>query len=229
MEFVGILPEDAPDPRTEALARLRTVPFRVVGFEPQPSLEDLGWPGFAEGSGPAGTTELAVSLTYQLWRNPADPDDPANLADLDERVRASLDEVPPWPRPEWLVAQVERMRYAQLWEAVRTSWHRAPSEFTTLERQLVDHVNHLLMNRFRAELGLGPAGPIVETGWRAATNAVRGGLTTTLDGESVAAVELDTDPFVYGIGFELEPGVVVTAAVPRADLDHVRLAFARVT
>lgn len=64
---------------------------------------------------------MTVSMSATLWRNPVNKSDPVNLADLDEATRRALDEVPPWPRPAWLVESVERMRYPMLWEAVQTT------------------------------------------------------------------------------------------------------------
>jgi hypothetical protein len=42
-------------------------------------------------------------------------------------------------------------------------------------------------------------------------------------------VEVDTDPFVYGIGAELAGGGVVTAVLPRAELEHLQIEFSRRT
>ncbi|WP_127794451.1 hypothetical protein [Agromyces sp. LHK192] len=243
MHFAGVLPEDAPDPRVEATARLRSVPFAVVGLAPQAALEDTGFPGFEESiswrngdpSGSRATTRLTVSLTYQLWRNPDDRDDPVNLAgsvinDDDEPTRDALDDVPPWPRPAWLVEQAERMRHPHLWEVVRTSWHRDRSEDASVPWLLAHHVNHILMNRFRDEVGYVHGTPLWEdhSGWQVADRAARGGVTARLDGVDVPAVEIDTDPFVYGIGFDLAPGVFVTAAIPRDELRYLDVSFATV-
>ena len=68
-------------------------------------------------------------------------------------MRRAIELVPPWPRPAWLVEGVERMRYPQLWEAVRTTWHRDPSRLSSVHGLLVDHVNHILMNQCREEPG----------------------------------------------------------------------------
>ncbi|WP_230085374.1 hypothetical protein [Arthrobacter sp. AQ5-05] len=42
--------------------------------------------------------------------------------------------------------------YPQLWEAVRTTWHRVPSERSSLRSLLADHVSHILMNQYREAL-----------------------------------------------------------------------------
>lgn len=219
-----MLPPDAPDPRIEAEARARTAPFPVMGLMPQPSLEDRSMVGIAEGHDSTGRSQLSVSIGYTLWRNPDDPGDPVNLADLDDRTRAAIEDEPPWPRPAWLIEQVQRMRYPQLWEAVRTTWHREPAEHTTVSRQLVEHANHILMNQFREQLGL-EDGPTTRTEWMISETSVNPAATLQVEGTARAASEIDTDPFVYAIGVQLDPDVVATIVVPRDELPHVELAL----
>lgn len=220
MEFAGVLPEDAPDPKVEIAARIRAVPFRVMGLVPQPTLEDFGSGGIGQGG-----DQLSVSIGYTLWRNPEDRDDPTNLAELDEKTRAAIEDEPPWPRPVWLIEYVQRMRYPQLWEVVRTTWTRDPSERTSLSSQLVDHADHILMNQFREELGL-PAGPTRDTGWRVSPSAVNHAVSLEVDGALMRAAEIDTDPFVYAIGVSITPDVVATTVIPREHLPYVRVALA---
>lgn len=149
----GILPEDAPDPRAEWVENPKLMPIPVMGFMPQPSLEDTDAVGLSYGLDDRGYGEMTASIAYALWRNPDDRSDPVNLADLDEKTRRSIQEVPPWPRPVWLIEYVERRRYPQLWEAVRTTWRRVPSERSSLRSLLADHVNHILMNQYRGSSG----------------------------------------------------------------------------
>lgn len=40
-----------------------------------------------------------------------------------------------------------------------------------------------------------------------------------------ARAEVDTDPFVYGIGAEPASGGVVTAVLPRAELKRIQIQF----
>lgn len=225
MQFGGVLPEDAPDPRLTSAARVRALPFPVVGLVSQPSIADTGGFGFEETGGTSGHTATAVLRSYTLWRNPDDHSEPANLADLDEQTRAALDTEPPWPRPAWLIQAAELMRYPMLSEAVRTSWNRDVSEHTMLRQQLVNHANHVLRNQYREQLGLQP-GPHEGSGeWMITASAVREGATARLDGADVDAVEIDTDPFVYAIGFPLREDVVVTAVLPRDELTYLDLSF----
>jgi len=229
MWISGVLPPDAPDPRIERAEMVRALPFSIYGLVPQPSLEDLDNIGLAFVGGFERSTQSTVSVTYTLWRNPDDHDDPANLAEIDEITRDSLDQDPPWPRPQWLIEQAECMRYPMIWEAVRTTWTADAQEYQSLPNQLVQHVNHILMNRFRAELGIPdgpPSGPPGTEPWHARLSAVNPKAHLEVDGHDVDAVEIDTDPFVYGIGAQLSPEIVVTVVIPRADLPMIRLALA---
>ncbi len=82
-----------------------------MGLVPQPTIEDIGAPGFVEGTGAEGRGHLAVSLTYTLWRNPEDRADPANLKELDSSTQGGHRGYAAWPRLTWLVEFVEMMRY----------------------------------------------------------------------------------------------------------------------
>ncbi|MBS1896969.1 MULTISPECIES: hypothetical protein [unclassified Microbacterium] len=229
MWISGRLPADAPDPRVGLAERVRALPFAVYGLVPQSTLEDLDSLGLTVVGG-AAPTQVTVAVTYTLWRNPDDHDDPVNLAELDENTRAALDQKPPWPRPRWLVEAAERMRYPMISEAVRTTWTQDPGEYEALPQQLVQHVNHILMNHFRRELGIPdgpPSGPPrFDEPWRARLSGVNPRSRLEVDGAEVDAVEIDTDPFVFGIGAQLSPEIVVTVVIPRADLPLVRLGLA---
>lgn len=220
-----MLPEDAPDPRREQAGRLKLMPVPIMGLAPQPTLEDPDLVGFQYGQDSRGYNEMSVSITYTLWRDPDNPSDPMNLAELDEQTRRSIETVPPWPRPAWLVEAVQRMRYPQLWEAVRTTWHRDISERSSPARVLAEHMNHILINRYRREwLGGIPwdryAGDLRRS---PATSEV----AVRIDGVEVQGVEIDTDPLVYGVGASLGQGCVVTAALPRNELGYIRIEFAK--
>jgi hypothetical protein len=224
MRLTGILPEDAPDPRVEQAERLKLMPIPVMGLVSQPSLEDTDTVSLGYGQDDPGYSEMTASVTYTLWRNPMDHSDPINLADLDEQRRRAIEDAPPWPRPAWLVEQVERMRYPQLWEAVRTTWHRDSSERSSVRSVLVDHANYILMNQYRRELGLS------DSPWDQPAPAVTGRMvndqvSVLVNGVEVPGAEVDTDPFVYGIGAELAGGGVVTAVLPRTELKRVQLQF----
>lgn len=116
------------------------------------------------------------------------------------------------------------MRYPQLWEAVRTCWTRDHSEYTTLDRQLIDHTNHILTNQFREPLGLAN-GPTGDGPWMVGPSSVNSAATLEIDGEVVPAVEINTDPFVYAVGAHIRPDVVTTAVIARDHLPHVRLSL----
>ena len=225
MRFGGFLPEDASDPRIAQAERVKLMPVPIMGFVAQPSLEDAHMESTMV-SGMPQVSQMTVGINYTVWRNLDDRSDPVNLADLDESTLRGLDGPFPAPRPAWLIEQVERMRYPMLWEAVRTTWNRDPSELSAPSRLLVEHTNHILMNRFRKELGLGDVATD-RFAARLTERAVNRHATVTVDGIELPAYEIDTDPFVYAIGAELEVGTVLTAVVPRDDLGYVEIGFAR--
>jgi hypothetical protein len=80
------------------------------------------------------------------------------------------------------------------------------------------------MNQFRRELGLQP-GPMTDRDWAVTESAVNPAARLEIDGRSVSASEIDTDPLVYAIGAQLSPDVVVTVVVSREDLPYLRIAL----
>lgn len=224
MEYGGAVPTDAPDPSIESEARLRSLDFPVFQLKPQPSLTRAPITGYTESNGAAGQEELAVSFTYTLWKYPDDRSDPRNEIELGEPMRRSIEEEPAWGRPAWLIEQAQMFRYPMLWEAVRTAWHASPDrERHALPQQLVDHTNHVLRNSFRKELGL-PAGLSTRTDWNATVNAVTE-TSVNVDGRDRAAVQIDTDPFVYAVGFRIDEHVVCTSVLPRESLPSLDLSL----
>ncbi len=222
MQFGGVLPQDGPDRGEQWRRRILGMPAPIMGLIPQPSLQDTDSIGVSSEQDTAGHASLSVSLTYTLWRNPADHSDPINLAVLSEQQRVAIETVPPWPRPQWLLERVQNMRYPQLWDAVRTTWNRDLSGQRILVQELVDHANHVLNNQCQdgAEQPGSPPAP------RLAKNCVNTAVTVVIDGVTSAAAEINTDPFVYAIGAETAPHTVVTAVLPRSALGHIQVAFA---
>ncbi|MGN9910026.1 hypothetical protein ACTMTJ_20985 [Phytohabitans sp. LJ34] len=198
------------------------MPVPVVGITSQPHLEDWGAIGVSTGG---ALDWCEVSISYTLWRNPDEPDDPANLAELDPEQRHALEAEPRWPRPQWLVEQVRRMRYPILWECVRTRWSRRPGAFDTIESVLAAHVNHVLVNQFR-QTRVVSSHPPSELDSPVYERCVDHGIPVLVDGAVLDGSRIDTDPDVYGVGVELGAHTVVTAAIPRDALPHVEVAFA---
>lgn len=222
MEFAGVLPPDAPDPRLERAELLKHMPIPVIELVDQANVEVIDI-SVARSSDHLGYSELTANVNATLWRNPEDKSDPANLADLDDSTRRAIDDVPSWPRPAWLIEQVDRMRYPQLWEAVQTTWRREESESSTLDMCLTNHARYILMNHFREELGLA-IGEWESTAFPSA-RAVRHGVVLTIDGTEVIGAEIDTDPFVYAVGAKLPSGGTLTAVLPRDQLPYIDLRF----
>ncbi|GAA1792351.1 hypothetical protein GCM10009712_44170 [Pseudarthrobacter sulfonivorans] len=46
-----------------------------------------------------------------------------------------------------------------------------------------------------------------------------------VDGLEMPAVDVDTNPFVYGIGTEPPDGGIVTAVLPRAEMNRIQIQF----
>lgn len=217
MQYGGVVPTDAPDPSIRSDARLRSLAFPLFQLKPQSSLTRAPIAGFMESNGSAGQEEQSVSFSFTLWKYPADRADPRNEIELDDQTRRAIETEPPWGRPMWLIEQVQMLRYPTLWEAVRTAWHASPDpERHSLEQQLVDHTNHILRNRFREELGL-PVGPSSDNEWKATTAAVTDAVIN-VDGDDRPAVQIDTDPLVFAIGFRVDERVVCTCVLTRESL-----------
>lgn len=67
MEFAGILPEDAPDPRLDRTEALKAMPIPVIGLVEQRALEfaDIGLTTQSSG---AACYMMTASVSSILWR-----------------------------------------------------------------------------------------------------------------------------------------------------------------
>lgn len=221
----GGRPGDIPAPAT---------PDEVAASFPVPLLAFAGQAALAEaavsrmGESLNGETVMeAATLSYTVWRNPANRRDPANLLELSAEMRAQLAVDPPWPLPDWMVQWRETMRYPLAWDAVRTTWTTGAAPRPRLARLLAEHANYLLMNMFRAErTAAGPPGRPgmggelldgVETGSAGPGRAM-------VDGVSVAGLILESDRHVFGVGVDLGDRYL-TAVVSREWLPLLRLEF----
>ena len=82
-----MISSDHPAPPTiDEVSRAFTVP--LMSLVAQPVLTELGVGTVGSSSNGGPTTLDVVSISFTVWRNPAEPDDPANLAALtDEQQR----------------------------------------------------------------------------------------------------------------------------------------------
>jgi len=224
-----VLSEDEPDLALVRAAQARELPVPLVRLVAQPNLDVTEEIAVSSSEvflpdGTATRQEMAVSLSYLLWRNPADRSDPINLADLDDHTRRALDEVPPWRRPAWLVESVKRRRYPWLWEAVRTTWLKDPAPTRTLTTELMARTEYILMNHYR------PAAEVDVPVWerphpRVPAKAVDNAVSAVIDGVQVPGAQIDTNPFVYSIGARLSANSYLTAVLPRDELQYLRVEF----
>jgi hypothetical protein len=213
-------PGDFPPPQTiDEVAEVFTVP--VMSFIPQPTLEEIAIPSTTGSSSHGVDMSLdTVAISYTLWRNPRDRKDPANLADLSDQERAALGADPVRSLPDWLMEQRKLMRYPMLWEAIMTT-RVSDAEWQTPEATLVQHVNHILMNRFRELRVVGGFPGELDS---PVTERHIESVTVPVDGVEVPAMRIDTDPHVYAVGAALGDRIL-TAVVEREHLSYVALAF----
>jgi hypothetical protein len=201
------------------------MPMSILGLVPQPHLQDWDAIGVGSATSNGVLDSCEASISYTLWRNPDEPDDPMNLAELDQEQTRALQMEPPWPRPAWLVEQLQRMRYPTLWECVRTRWSREPGGSDAVRALLVAHVNHILMNQFRPTRVVGE-GPLSELDSPVDERCAEPGIPVLIDGTTRHGVRIDTDPDVYGLAVDLDAHTVLTAAIPRDALPYLEIAFA---
>jgi hypothetical protein len=211
---------DMPDPATpDEVASWFAVPLMTLA--PQPTIEETSVALSSE-TGNGRPVLEAAALSYTLWRNPADRDDPLNLLELSPQMRASLDVEPVAPLPQWMIDAVGRIRYPSLWEAVRTTHLSDRSTFHTAESTLVEHVNYILMNNFREERMRGDFPG--ELDGRVTEKSIEHGVPISVDGTELPGMRIDTDPHVLGLALDLGHSIL-TVAIAREHLPLLTLAF----
>ena len=204
--------------------QLRQMPVPILGLVPQTHLEDWGDFGIQTGTSNGVLYEMTANISYTLWRNPDDRADPGNLVELDERTKAEFGNESAWPRPQWILDGVARMRYPLLSEAVRTAWFSDRSR-QDVRRAIVEHVNHVIVNGYGgaylgSPLARPDSHPLVDE------RSIETGVMIMVNGVGVDGVQIDTDPDVFGIGADLGAGGLVTAAIPRDALPLMDISFA---
>jgi len=219
MHISDVSPEDIPPPPTvDEVASLFTVP--LMSFVSQPSLQELAVGTTGSSSNGGAMTLDSVAITYTLWRNPRDHQDPVNLGDLGDTEREALDAPPVRPLPDWMMERRELMRYPMVWEAVLTT-RKSDAEWQTPESTLIGHVNHVLTNVFREQRVVGGIpgeldSPVTERHIQS--------VTVPVDGVDVLGMQIDSDPNVYAVGADLGDRLL-TAVVSRDHLSRVTMAF----
>lgn len=207
MKFDESNPGERPDPRRGIEEVRSRFPVPVASLVAQPALE-IAHAVINSASHNASLEEMSAIVTYTLWRNPDDRTDPVNLAATD------------------VASNPFGTEYPLLYEAVRTTWISDESNGTPVDSLLAHHVQHILRNQFGvlrptddAELDAALPHEIV------AADLVQPRDALMVDGEESPAYEIESFPQVYGVGALLPSGGVVTAVVPRSEIDHVNIAF----
>ncbi len=226
MQVRGVLPEDAPDPSLGLIERLRAMPVPIRGLVAQPHIEVWGSFSMSSGTSNGVMQEMTAGISYTLWRNPADRDDPLNLAELDDESRRAVDMQTPWLRPQWLLETVARMRYPMLREVARTTWRADGPHRPTPAADLVHHVNHVLMNQYPARSARDPDARRGRPESPVDERHIEHGPPVVVNGAAVAGMRIDTDPHVLGIGADLGSAGVLNAVLDRDALPYVVVEFA---
>jgi len=218
MHFADVDPMDIPAPPTvdSAAAVFGT---SVIGFVRQSALSELGVATASSSHNGGPATPESLSISYTLWRNPKDPTDPANLAELTGTERDALEREPVRPLPEWMLQARKLLRYPALWEAVMTTRVLTPA--TTPESVLVAHTNHVLMNTFREQRVVGDFPGDLDS---PATERHVMRVGVSIDGIDVPGFCIDTDPHVYSVGAGVDDRIL-TAVVARDHLPYLVVAF----
>ena len=219
MHFADLDPMDFPPPPTVDTAA-DTFGAPVIGFLPQPSLSELGVATVGSSTNGGQVSLESLSISYTLWRNPQDHDDPVNLAELTVLERESLEEEPVRPLPAWMLEYRRLAHYPSLWEAVMTTRVLDPARESP-ESVLIAHTNYVLTNSFRDQRVVGGVPGELDSSV-AERHLERAGLS--IDGIEVPGWRIDTDPHVYAVGADLGDRIL-TAVVARDHLAHVVIAF----
>lgn len=220
MEISGVVPHDAPDPAIARWAEVESMPVPVYGFAVQPALEELPAWSTSSDTDVDGLSEITASPSYTLWRFPEDKLDARNLAELDASTRATLDHIPPWPRPEWLIRGTDQRRYPMLWEAVRTTWQRPGATRRGLHHILAEHMYYININRHRSRAQM----QMARDGSLEIPDS--SGVNVMVDGEEVPGIRMNFSDHLTGVGVELAEGTIVTAVASHEDLQFFKFALA---
>lgn len=217
MEFAE---HDGPLPEPPTLDGVSAAfPVRLATLLPQPALREIGVNTIASG-GEGGWAYEAAAITYAVFWNPDDLDDPINHVALTPELEDALEH----PSPRLSATSVEWMqwmRFPSLYEAVQT--HVPRESRSTVAERLALHMWNVLANTFQEQRHPRPMerGTFVDE--PSAHDAVEA--SVTVDGVEVPAVSI-ADEHVLGIGVELDDAVA-TVVLAKHLLPLVRLELTR--
>jgi hypothetical protein len=214
----GLRISDLPVPPTgDEIVEAFGVP--VFGLTPQPGLAEAG---FGTVGSNDGTHEVTIS--YSVFRNPAEHNDPANFTSTVDDILAAITQAERNGQPEWFIAGLRRMRFPVLWEAVCTA-RTDIGETVMLADRLAAHINHVVMNSCPHRRHPEQSFPSTLIDPVTAADALPGRLLR-VDSADLSAIQIDTDVDVTGWAFET-PRVAVLDVIPREYLPLVDLRLAR--
>jgi hypothetical protein len=214
----GLRISDLPVPPTgDEIAESFGLP--VFTLAPQPALAEAG---FGTVGSNDGTHEVAIS--YSMFRNPQDHEDPANFAPNVAETLAAITAAETAGQPAWFTTLLRRSRFPILWEAVCTARTDIGAPLTLAER-LAAHVNHVVMNSCPHRRHPEQSFPSTLLNPVSGSDALPGRLIR-VDAADVSAIQIDTDGDVTGWAFETAQ-VAVLVVIPREFLPLVEFRLER--
>jgi hypothetical protein len=194
-------------------------PVLVATLVPQPSIHAIG-ADTTSSSRNGGPFRLeTAAITYAIFWNPDDLDDPVNHVQLPPDVVAAL--ANPSPKlPPALVDWLPWMRFPTAYEAVQTV---VPRDGRSIADELALHMRNVVGNTFRAERNPLPHEPDTFVDPPSAADAVEA--SVLVDGELVDCVEIH-DEHVLGLGVGLSDAVALVV-LPKHLLPLLRVELVR--
>lgn len=217
MEFAD---DDEPIPEISTLEQVAAAfPVPLVTLVPQPSIRETGV-GTTSSHSSGLVVDQAAAITYAIFWNPDDLDDPINHVELHSDVAEEL--AHPSPRlPAGAIEVLQWLRFPSATDAVQTHVPRE-GELTLAER-LAQHMRTVIGNTFREQRHPGVHDP--SSFIRPPSEAAAVTASVTVDGVELPAITID-DEHVLGLGVELVDAVA-TVVLAKHLLPLVRLGLTR--
>ncbi len=217
MEFAehdGPLPEP---PTVDSVSA--EFPVLLATLVPQPSIREIA-ASTTSSSRNGGAFHLeTASITYAIFWNPDDLDDPVNHVVLPADVRAAIAD--PSPRlPPGVVDWLQWMRFPSAYEAVQTV---VPREGRSIADELALHMRNVVGNSFRKQRDPTPHEPDTFVDPPSAADAIDA--SVVVDGEVVGCVGIE-DEHVLALGVGLGDAIALLV-LPKHLLPVLRVELVR--
>lgn len=177
-------------------------PVLLATLVPQASIREIA-ASTTSSSRNGGPFRLeTAAITYAIFWNPDDLDDPINHVDLPPDVRAAI--AHPSPRlPPGVVDWLQWMRFPTAYEAVQTV---LPRDGRSIADELALHMRNVVGNTFRKQRDPMPQEPDSFVDPPSASDAMDA--SVIVEGEAVGCVRID-DEHVLGLGVRLDDAIAL--------------------